>query len=165
MDLSRISMGSALALLLMSGAALADNPLPLSGQFQADLLVTAVTPTPSTGECGAAVGATLSGVVSFNGSGAGGSFVYRFGVNATSGFGIFTEIFPKSDPHNLTPSGSYSFGMEGGAPLESGTFTTTYQALDQSSLLASNSLTYISPADRTTMCQETDQVTLIRVSN
>ena len=41
----------------------------------------------------------------------------------------------------------------------------TYTELDQDSVLALNKLTFTSPVDGTTSCSETDQVTLIRISN
>ena|SRR5579863_3142426 len=142
--------------------AFAIQPLPEHGAFQAQGLVTAVMATPSTGACGTAVGDTFSGIVYFNGTGVkgGNGATYRISLNNSTQFGIFTEIFPKSNPHDTMTSGSYSFGLEGSA-LATGTFATSYTPLDQVSFLAVNTLTYTSPVDGTTNCVETDQVTLL----
>ena len=163
-----------------SGTAFADNGNSAHGQYFAQLQVTAVTPTPSTGQCGATVGETLSGIADLRGKGGDGGgdeqgnddgggghghdkgVTFRFSLNDSSSFAVWEEIFP--DPHkgDLTPSGSYSFGDEG-STLSTGTFSSTWTVLDRHALLATNQLTYTSPVDNTTMCSETDQITLIKI--
>ena len=161
LHLIRTAAVAASGLALCATAASAAPGLPEEGTFQADLLVTAVTATPTTGTCPAAIGDTHTGVVHF---GNGHSATYRISLNSTTQFGVWEEIFQKQKTHDLTPSGSFSFGLEG-STLATGTFTTTYTQLDRSSMLAVNVLTYTSPSDGTTSCVETDQVTLIRVSD
>ena len=157
-----IALVAACGLGLQSTIALAAAPLPEEGAFQIQGLVTSVTATPMTGTCRHHPAIrSRAWFTSANSHGDGA--IYRVSENAATSFGIFTEVFPKAKKHDLAPSGSYSFGLEG-STLATGTFSTSYTALDHSSFLAVNTLTYTSPTDSTTSCVEVDQVTFIRVT-
>ncbi|HLY58212.1 MAG TPA: hypothetical protein VKS60_21800 [Stellaceae bacterium] len=174
------ALAAAGGIALGSTAALADNGHSMHGQYFGQLQVTAVTPTPSTGQCGVTAGETLSGIADIRGNEGGGDgqgngdhhggnghgpdqgVTLRFSQNDASSFAVWEEIFPAVHKGNPTPSGSYSFGAEGGT-LSTGTFSSTWTVLDRHALLVTNQLTYTSPVDGTTMCSETDQITLIKI--